>query len=116
LIIVEAYIIGRDYRCLVIDGKIAAIAERVPAHVIAGGRTPSKLVAKTSADLRRGDENVLTRTKIDRAAIDPVAAQRFSMENCHPNGTVIKLTLTGSMSTGGITISPAAPCLISSVV
>ena len=32
-VIVESFVTGKDYRCLVIDGKIAAIAERVPAHV-----------------------------------------------------------------------------------
>lgn len=31
LIIVETLLAGRDHSCLVIDGKIAAIAERVPA-------------------------------------------------------------------------------------
>ena len=34
----DAWSTGKDYRCLVIDGKIAAIAERVPAHVIGDGR------------------------------------------------------------------------------
>ena len=29
-VIVESFITGKDYRCLVIDGKMAAIAERVP--------------------------------------------------------------------------------------
>jgi cyanophycin synthetase len=37
LVIVETHVTGRDYRCLVIDGKIAAIAARVPAHVIGDG-------------------------------------------------------------------------------
>ncbi len=39
LVIVETFVTGRDYRCLVIGGKIAAIAERVPAHVIGDGRS-----------------------------------------------------------------------------
>src|SRR3954468_8510921 len=38
-VIVESYITGRDYRCLIIDGRLAAVAERVPAHVIGDGRT-----------------------------------------------------------------------------
>src|SRR4051812_40216093 len=36
-VIVESFITGKDYRCLIIDGKMAAIAERVPAHVIGDG-------------------------------------------------------------------------------
>ena len=30
-VIVESFVTGKDYRCLIIDGRIAAIAERVPA-------------------------------------------------------------------------------------
>ena len=30
-VIVESFVTGKDYRCLVIDGRLAAIAERVPA-------------------------------------------------------------------------------------
>ena len=107
LVIVETYVMGRDYRCLVIDGKIAAIAERVPAHVIGDGAlTINQLVAKTNADPRRGvgHEKVLTRIKIDQAAVDLVEAQGFGMEDVPPDGKMIKLTLTGNMSTGGISI------------
>jgi cyanophycin synthetase len=107
LIIVETYVTGRDYRCLVIDGKIAAIAERVPAHVIGDGvMTINELVVQTNADPRRGvgHEKVLTRIKIDQAALELVAAQGFTMDGVPPDGTMIKLTLTGNMSTGGISI------------
>ena len=107
LVIVETFVTGRDYRCLVIDGRIAAIAERVPAHVIGDGTaTVTELVERTNADPRRGvgHEKVLTRIKIDQAAIDLVRAQGFGMDDVPPAGTMVKLTLTGNMSTGGISI------------
>ncbi|MGD7787177.1 cyanophycin synthetase [Propionibacteriaceae bacterium Y1700] len=107
LIIVENFLTGRDYRCLVIDGKIAAIAERVPAHVIGDGEhTVEELVEKTNADPRRGvgHEKVLTRIKIDSAAIALVAEQGLAMSDVPEKGQMIKLTLTGNMSTGGISI------------
>ncbi len=106
-VIVETYITGVDYRCLVIDGKIAAIAERVPAHVIGDGQaTIAELVERTNADPRRGvgHEKVLTRIKIDQAAVDLVQAQGYAMDDVPPADTLIKLTLTGNMSTGGISI------------
>jgi cyanophycin synthetase len=106
-IIVETNITGKDYRCLVIDGKIAAIAERVPAHVIGDGTaTITELVDRTNADPRRGvgHEKVLTRIKVDAAAIDLVAAQGFAMGAVPPKDVMVKLTLTGNMSTGGISI------------
>ena len=37
-VVVESFVSGRDYRVLVIGGRMAAIAERVPAHVIGDGK------------------------------------------------------------------------------
>ena len=68
VVIVESFVTGKDYRCLIIDGKVAAIAERVPAHVIGDGiSTVEQLVDTTNADPRRGvgHEKVLTRIKVD---------------------------------------------------
>ena len=104
---VENFVTGKDYRCLVIDGKIAAIAERVPAHVIGDGTsTIVELVERTNTDPRRGvgHEKVLTRIKLDAAAIDLVAQQGFGVDDVPAKDTVIKLSLTGNMSTGGISI------------
>ena len=36
-VIVESFVTGKDYRCLIIDGRMVAIAERVPAHVVGDG-------------------------------------------------------------------------------
>ncbi|GAB3622071.1 cyanophycin synthetase [Mariniluteicoccus endophyticus] len=106
-IIVETFVTGKDYRCLVIDGKIAAIAERVPAHVVGDGRhTVAELVEETNADPRRGvgHEKVLTRIKVDRAAVELVREQGYAMDDVPPAGEMVKLTLTGNMSTGGVSI------------
>ena len=70
-VVVETYVAGNDYRCLVIGGKVAAIAERVPASVTGDGEhTVRQLVDIANADPRRGigHEKVLTRIKIDDAA------------------------------------------------
>src|SRR6185295_10603444 len=54
-LVVETFVSGNDYRCLVIGGKVAAIAERVPASVVGDGkRTVRELVDVTNADPRRG--------------------------------------------------------------
>jgi cyanophycin synthetase len=106
-VIVEMFVTGKDYRCLVIDGKIAAIAERVPAHVIGDGtHTVSALVEVTNADPRRGvgHEKVLTRIKVDDAAVALVKEQGYEMDDVPTSGETVKLTLTGNMSTGGISI------------
>lgn len=106
-VIVESFITGRDYRCLVIGGKIAAIAERVPAHVVGDGvATVSELVERTNADPRRGvgHEKVLTRIKVDAAAVELVAEQGLTLDDVPAADQTVRLTLTGNMSTGGISI------------
>jgi cyanophycin synthetase len=106
-LVVETFITGNDYRCLVIGGKVAAIAERVPASVVGDGkRTVRELVDVTNADPRRGigHEKVLTRIKIDAAAEAVVQNQGLELDAVPPKGTRVKLALTGNMSTGGTSI------------
>ena len=106
-VIVESLVVGRDYRCLIVGGKMQAIAERVPAHVVGDGtHTVSELVETTNADPRRGvgHEKVLTRIKVDSAAVELVREQGHEMDDVPPEGQMVKLALTGNMSTGGISV------------
>ncbi len=105
--IVESLLVGRDYRCLIIGGKMAAIAERVPAHVVGDGKhTITELLEITNSDPRRGvgHEKVLTKIKLDDAAMELLAHQGFALDHIAPEGTMVKLALTGNMSTGGISV------------
>ncbi len=106
-VIVESYITGRDYRCLVIGGKLAAVAERVPASVTGDGkRTVRELVEETNADPRRGigHEKVLTRIKLDAGAEAVLEGQGYTPDSVPDEGAFVKLALTGNMSTGGTSI------------
>jgi cyanophycin synthetase len=106
-VIVETYVAGNDYRCLVIGGKVAAIAERVPASVTGDGEhTVRQLVELANADPRRGigHEKVLTRIAVNEAAEALVREQGFGLDDVLPAGTRVKLALTGNMSTGGTSI------------
>ena len=107
VVVVESMVSGKDYRCLIIGGRMQAIAERVPAHVVGDGRqTVAELVETTNADPRRGvgHEKVLTKIKLDDGAVDLAKAQGFGMDDVPPAGEMVKLALTGNMSTGGISI------------
>ncbi len=106
-VIVESMVTGKDYRCLIIDGRVAAIAERVPASVTGDGTSSvQQLVDLTNADPRRGvgHEKVLTRIKLDAAAEEVLSGQGHTLESVPSDGETVKLALTGNMSTGGISI------------
>ena len=106
-VIVEGYIVGKDYRVLVVGGRVVAVAERVPAHVVGdGAHTLRQLVEIVNADPRRGvgHEKVLTRLNFDAAALALAADQGFGPDDVPPDGAHVQLALTGNMSTGGISI------------
>jgi cyanophycin synthetase len=106
-VIVESYITGSDYRFLIIGGKLAAVAERVPASVTGDGvRTIRELVESTNADPRRGigHEKVLTKIRLDDNAAAILAGQGYTTDSVPAAGTWVKLALTGNMSTGGTSI------------
>jgi cyanophycin synthetase len=106
-VVVESFVVGNDYRVLVIGGRMAAIAERVPAHVVGDGKhTVAQLVERTNQDPRRGigHEKVLTRIRVDDAAVDLLKKQGYAVDDAPPKGERVLLAETGNMSTGGISI------------
>ncbi|HYC06612.1 MAG TPA: cyanophycin synthetase, partial [Candidatus Binatia bacterium] len=112
-VVVETYVFGNDYRMLVIGGRLAAVAERVPASVTGDGEhTVRELVDIANSDPRRGigHEKVLTRIRVDEAAEALVEAQGYDIDAIPMAGSWIKLALTGNMSTGGTSIDRTFEC------
>jgi cyanophycin synthetase len=106
-VVVESFLVGNDYRCLVIGGVLRAVAQRVPAHVDGdGAHSLGKLVEITNADPRRGigHEKVLTRIAINEESVSYAREQGYEMDAVPPEGTRVFLKRTGNMSTGGISI------------
>src|SRR4029079_14501448 len=64
------------------------------------------LVDIANQDPRRGigHEKVLTRIKLDEAAVELIQAQGYRLDVVPPEGTRVKLALTGNMSPGGPSI------------
>jgi cyanophycin synthetase len=104
-VMVESYITGRDYRVLVVGGKMIACSERVPAHVIGDGtHTIAELIEITNQDPRRGigHEKVLTRIPVNQSVINVLERNDQTLETVPEAGEFVQLQLTGNMSTGGI--------------
>jgi cyanophycin synthetase len=106
-IIVERFYQGRDHRVLVINGKVVAVAERVPAHVVGDGKaTIDALIERTNDDPRRGEghDNVLTKLSVDRNTWQLLEQQGYTLDTVLPEGEVFYLRATANLSTGGIAV------------
>ena len=106
-IIVEKQLIGADFRALVVNNRLIAVAERVPAHVTGDGKsTIQKLIDKTNADPRRGygHENVLTQIDIDGQTMRCIRKGGYELDSVLPKGVVLDVKTTANISTGGTAI------------
>ncbi|MBW4596270.1 MAG: cyanophycin synthetase [Brasilonema angustatum HA4187-MV1] len=106
-IIVERYYTGRDHRVLVVDGKVVAVSERVPAHVVGNGKsTIFELIDQTNKDPNRGEghDNVLTKIELDRTSYQLMEKQGFTLNSVLPKNEICYLRATANLSTGGSAI------------
>jgi cyanophycin synthetase len=103
-VIVEAFVPGRDYRVLVVDGRVIAAAElRPPAVAGDGERTVGQLIEEMNGDPRRGHghSRVLTRMAIDDAVLAHLAASGLDLASVPASGQQVSLRRNGNLSTGG---------------
>ena len=103
-VIVERYVRGKDYRLLVINGKLVAAAERCPAQVVADGKhTMRELVRMVNEDPRRGSGHgsALTRIRMDAASELTLAKQDLTWSSVPSAGMVVFLRDNSNLSTGG---------------
>ncbi|MGL5891382.1 MAG: cyanophycin synthetase family protein, partial [Bacteroidia bacterium] len=106
-VIVEKFITGYDFRILVIDNKVVAAAQRVPAHVKGDGKqTIQQLIDEENKDPRRGygHENVLTEITVDRDTTDLLEKKGYSLETVPAKDEIVYLKSTANLSTGGTSI------------
>jgi cyanophycin synthetase len=106
-VLVETYLHGRDYRVLVINYEVVAVAERVPAHVVGDGEhTIAELVEIVNRDPRRGfgHEKVLTKIRVTHQSELLLQRAGYSMETVLPAGERFFLAATANLSTGGTAI------------
>lgn len=106
-VVLEKFLVGRDFRVLVVDNEVVAVAERVPAHVVGNGvDTIARLVETLNADPRRGvgHEKVLTQVGIDDQTVHLLAEQGLGLDSVPADGARVLLKSTANISTGGTAI------------
>ncbi|MDB5226934.1 MAG: cphA [Bacteroidota bacterium] len=103
-VIIEQHIDGNDYRFLVINFKLVAVAKRTPAMVMGDGvSTIQQLIDETNADPKRGygHESILTKIEVDDITIKRLIHQHLTLDSILPIGEMFFLKDTSNLSTGG---------------
>lgn len=103
-VIIEKYIVGEDYRLLVINFKLVAAAIRTAAHIIGDGTsTIQQLIDLVNQDPKRGygHENVLTMITVNDLTLGILKEKGKTLDSVLDKGEFFKLKDTANLSTGG---------------
>ncbi len=103
-VIVERFIVGFDFRVLVINYKFIAAALRTPAAVTGDGiHDIQYLIDEINKDPRRGygHEKVLTQITVDDFTWKMLNDKGITLQTIPPDGEQVLLKPTANLSTGG---------------
>ena len=104
-VIVEEFFSGKEFRFLVVDGVVRAIAYREPANIVGDGiSTIQQLI--DNKNVGRGDDYKfpLLKIKVDNEVTRHLNAQSLNINSIVPNGEKIYLRRNSNLSTGGDSI------------
>ena len=102
--LVEKYLKGDDYRALLVNNEVVALAKKVSAHVEGdGSSTIKELVELVNRDPKRGDEhdNLLTKIKFNEEVMMNLERKGLTLDYIPKEGETVQLTETSNLSTGG---------------
>lgn len=103
-VIIEEFIEGFDYRFLVINYKMVAVAKRTPAMIMGDGKfTIQQLIEQVNSDPKRGEghEKVLTTIKVDEITTNILSKKGLTLNVVLPLGEILFLKDTANISSGG---------------
>ncbi len=103
-VLVEELFEGKNYRVLVVDGKMVAASERVPCGIDGdGAHTVAELIDLENQNPLRGEghEKPLTKIKVDPIIISALQKEGWQMEDVPAAGERVSLCAGMNLSTGG---------------
>jgi cyanophycin synthetase len=106
-ILVEELFTGKNYRVLVIGGKMAAVSERVPACVSGDGvHTIAQLIDLENQNPLRGEEHTqpLTRLNVDAIVLANLSKRGLTPASIPAQNEIVILRESANLSTGGTAI------------
>jgi len=106
-VIVEDFIVGQEYRFLVVDHDVIAVLKRVGANVVGDGvHTIAELVEKKNAHPWRGTGHLapLEKMVLGEIEVHNLKAAGYTPESIVADGEVVALRDNSNISTGGDSI------------
>jgi cyanophycin synthetase len=103
-VLVEELLAGRNYRVLVVGGRMVAASERTPCHVTGDGQhTIAELIEIENRNPLRGEchERPLTKIKVDDIVRAHLAKAGRALDFVPAAGEVVYLRESVNLSTGG---------------
>lgn len=103
-VMVERQVEGRDFRLLVIGGRLIAAARRECPTVVGDGKhTIAELVDIANLDPRRGEDHAtsLSKLRLDAIGREMLAEQGLAVDTVPGEGQVVVLRRNANLSTGG---------------
>lgn len=103
-IMVEKFLVGHDFRLLVVGDQVLAAARRDPPLVVGDGtHTVRELVDQVNADPRRGEGHAtsLTKIRLDAIALAQLEIQGLGPDSVPARGQRVVLRNNANLSTGG---------------
>jgi cyanophycin synthetase len=104
-VLVEECFKGRDYRVVMVEGKMIAASERIAAHVIGDGTSTIKMLVDCENEnpIRgEGHERPLTKISFDESALHFLSRKNITLDTIPLKGQKVCLRDTANLSTGGL--------------
>lgn len=106
-VLVEAFIAGKEYRFLVVDGAVRGVLHRMPANVYGDGLSSvAELVHVKNLDPRRGDgyRSPLEKIRLGDEELQMLRSQNLGLAAIPEAGRTVFLRKNSNISTGGDSI------------
>ncbi|MBA2648891.1 MAG: cyanophycin synthetase [Legionella sp.] len=106
-VIIETFVEGQDYRFLVINFKLVAVAQRRAAQIIGSGdKTIEELINEINQDPKRGPghENFLTMIKVDEITKSILKNKQLTLKSILDKNEILILKYSANISAGGTAI------------
>lgn len=99
--LVQTPVMGKDYRIVVLDGRVISAYQRIPLNIVGDGQaTIRQLLARKQRQFAASGRDTLIRAE-DKRIAENLKHQRLTMRSIIPRGERVYLLDNANLSTGG---------------